>query len=61
MTDPAVVARHADVTAAMLGIPLAVDHRDGVLDQLALLLAASRLVTEFPLPDETEPAPVFRS
>jgi len=60
MTDRADVARHADETAAALGLPLAADHRDGVLDNLAILLTASRLFMEFPLPDEIEPAPVFR-
>lgn len=60
MPDPDAVARHADSAAALLDVPLAADHRPGVLDQLALLLAASRLVSELALPDETQPAPVFR-
>lgn len=60
MTDAAAVARHADLTAATLDLAIAADHRDGVLDHLTVLLAASRLFMDFPLPDETEPAPVFR-
>ena len=60
MTDRAAVNRHADHTAAALDLTLAPDHRDGVLDQLAFLLATARLFMDFPLPDETEPAPVFR-
>ena len=60
MTDRTAVARHADQTAAALDLTLALDDRDGVLDHLAILLAASRLFMDFPLPDETEPAPVFR-
>jgi hypothetical protein len=35
------------------------EYRAGVAVQLAALRAQARLVEEFPLPDELEPAPVF--
>jgi hypothetical protein len=42
---------------AASGIPP--EYRAGVAAQLAALRAQARLVEEFPLPDDTEPAPVF--
>ena len=35
------------------------EYRAGVAAQLEALRAQARLVEEFPLPDELEPAPVF--
>jgi hypothetical protein len=43
--------------AAAAGIPT--EYREAVAVQLAALLLQARLVQEFPLPDDTEPAPVF--
>jgi hypothetical protein len=36
-----------------------VEYRAGVAVQLAALRAQARLVEEFPLPDDLDPAPVF--
>ena len=51
----------ADLIAAagVLGIPLDPAWCDAVRFHLGLSLAAARLVAEFPLPDEADPAPVF--
>ncbi len=53
----------ADLTAAatMLGIPLDPAWHDAVRFHLVLSLRAAHLVAEFPLPDEADPAPVFRA
>ncbi|HTC18794.1 MAG TPA: DUF4089 domain-containing protein [Stellaceae bacterium] len=46
--------------AAALGLPLSAKHRPGVVHNLARISAIALLVMEFPLPEKTEPAPVFR-
>jgi len=46
--------------AAALDLPLSAEHRPGVVHNLAHISAIALLVMEFPLPEKTEPAPVFR-
>jgi hypothetical protein len=48
-----------DALAALLGLPIDPAHRPGVAMNLARIAALAALVTEFPLPDAAEPAPVF--
>lgn len=50
-----------DAATALTGIPLAPDWRENIRTHLAITLRLARLVQDFPLPDETEPAPVFRA
>ena len=45
--------------AAQVGLSIAPASRAAVARHLAALLAAARLVDEFPLPDTIEPAPRF--
>lgn len=45
--------------AALLGIPLRPEWREAIRMHLAISLDHARAVTEFPLPDDAEPAPVF--
>ena len=56
MTEPEDLER----LAALIGLALAGEHRAGVVENFARLMTQARLVTEFPLPDEVEPAAVFR-
>ncbi len=51
----------AQVEAAMALFAIAMEEswRPAVLANFVTLAAAARLVMEFPLPDEAEPAPVF--
>jgi hypothetical protein len=44
---------------ALPALDIPPEYRDGVAVQLAALLAQARLVQDFPLPDDLEPAPVF--
>jgi len=50
-----------DAGTALLGIELRPEWREAVRMNLAVSLNFGRLVTDFPLPDEAEPAPVFRA
>jgi Protein of unknown function (DUF4089) len=51
----------AFVTAAarIIGVPLAPKHQPGVVMNLQRITAMARLVNEFQLPPDVEPAPVF--
>src|SRR5262245_15357107 len=59
-SDLDAVGAYVDAAAALVGIPLASEHRQGVIRNLAAMLAAGELVLEFPLPDDVDVAPVFR-
>jgi hypothetical protein len=48
-----------DAAAALLGLPIRQEDRAEVIAAFAVLRAQARLVTEFPLPAETEAAPRF--
>ena len=52
----------AFVTAAseFIGLEIAPAHRPGVIANMQRIASLARLVMEFPLSDDNEPAPVFR-
>lgn len=50
---------YVDAAARLVGVRLDPAHRPGVALNLERIAAMAALVMEFPLPDETEPAPVF--
>ena len=52
---------YVDAAAALIGLPIDPAHRPGVVLNLERIAQMAALVMAFPLPDEIEPAPVFRS
>lgn len=52
-------AAYADRAAVALALPLAVSHRPGVVQNLERAAAIAAPLLAHPLPDGTEPAPVF--
>jgi len=46
--------------AALLGLPIEPESRAAVAEIVTGLLDAARVLAEFPLPDDAEPAPIFR-
>ena len=46
---------------ALLGIPVRPEWHDAIRQHLRFSLERGLLVLEFPLPDDAEPAPVFRA
>jgi Protein of unknown function (DUF4089) len=50
-----------DANARALKIPLNATWRGGVVFNLRLILRLAALVDQFPLPDDTEPGPVFHA
>jgi hypothetical protein len=47
--------------AYLIGIPLRTEWREAIRLHLAISLDHAQTVSEFTLPDETDPAPVFRA
>ena len=58
--EPLNAEAYVDAAAALIGLPLDPAHRPGVVLNLERIAQMAALVNGFPLPDETEPAPVFR-
>ena len=48
-----------DSTAALIGLPLAPEHRPGVLRYFGIAASLAALVMEHPLSPEDEPAALF--
>jgi 1-carboxybiuret hydrolase subunit AtzG-like protein len=46
--------------AALVGLPISPSDLPNVAVALGVLLTAAQLVSDFPLPDDVEAAPVFR-
>ncbi len=57
---PDQVAAYADATAVVLDIALAAEYRPGVVSNLERLLLMGAEIMSFPLPENTELAPVFQ-
>ena len=55
------IAREIAATASRLGIPLDEAWLPAIRDHVIAIRAASDLVDGFPLPDETDMAPVFEA
>jgi hypothetical protein len=51
---------YVDAAAALIGLPLDPAHRPGVVLNVLRIAEMAALVMAFPMPEETEPAPVFR-
>jgi Protein of unknown function (DUF4089) len=53
-------AQYVDQMALLIDLPLDSEHRPGVIQNMARTIAIAHLVTDFPLPDEIEAAPIFQ-
>lgn len=52
-------AAFVDQMAAVVGLPLEPEHRPGVIDNFARIMAIAALVNDFPLLEDVEAAPIF--
>ncbi|MFD2140958.1 DUF4089 domain-containing protein [Ancylobacter oerskovii] len=57
---PGQAGAYLDAALALAGLPLEPELRPRVLLHLETALQMGALVLDFPLPDEAEPAPVYR-
>lgn len=53
------VKAYAEAMAQALALPLTAEYAPQVEANLSIAFRLVRLVLEFPLPDEAEPAPIF--
>ena len=53
------IEAYVDATAALLGLPLAAEHRPGVLRYFGLAAEMAELVNGLPLAMQDEPAEAF--
>ena len=51
---------YVDAAAAAIGLPIAAEHRPGVVGYLKLAAGLAQRVTDFPLSTHDEPATVFQ-
>jgi hypothetical protein len=51
---------YIEQTAKLLDLPIPQECEQGVMDNFVRMQAIAALVTEFPLPDDIETAPVFQ-
>ena len=62
MTDtPEEIDAFIDACASVLELPIDPAWKQTVGANLSVIFAHARRLAEFPLPDEAEPAPVFRA
>jgi hypothetical protein len=57
---PSDVEVYVDAAAVLIGLPLDPAHRPGVIINMQRIAEMAALVMAFSLPDEIEPASVFR-
>jgi hypothetical protein len=50
---------YVDTTAELLNLPIDPEYRPGVIANLEMIAKIAPLVTEFPLDEKVEPAPIF--
>jgi hypothetical protein len=61
LADPTNLNAAEYVTAAsrLVGLPIRPEYRDAVIEDMSRIASVAAVLTEFPLPPETEAAPVF--
>ncbi len=59
MTEDEIVEAHVETAARFLGLKLSDDSRPMVIVHLRIASQLARNLMDFPLPDESEPAPVY--
>lgn len=61
MSKPFDAGKHVDHMAEVMGLTIAPEWRQSVVDNMAATAAVAELVLAFPLDDHVEPAPVFEA
>jgi hypothetical protein len=59
MSDTTDLDSYIAAGTALLGIPVRPEWQDAIRQNLGVSFALARVVLDFPLPDEADPAPVF--
>jgi Protein of unknown function (DUF4089) len=59
-SEPFDAGAYVDAAAALVGLPIDPAHRPGIAANIERIAQMAALVMEFPLPDDTEPAPIYQ-
>ena len=54
-------AEYVDTISKLVDLSIDPEHRPGVIQNFEHIMAIAKLVTEFPLPEDLEAAPIFES
>jgi hypothetical protein len=54
------IETYVDAAAALIELPLDPAHRPGVILNMQRIAEMAALVMSFPLPEDAQPAPIFR-
>ena len=52
-------AEYVDTISQLVDLPIDPEHRPGVVQNFERIMTIAKLVTEFPLPEDIEAAPIF--
>lgn len=52
-------AEYVDTISTLVDLSIDPEHRLGVIQNFEQIMAIAKLVTEFPLPEDLEAAPIF--
>lgn len=52
-------AEYVDTISQLVDLPIDPEYRSGVIQNFERIMAIAKLVTEFPLPEDLEAAPIF--
>jgi hypothetical protein len=53
------IAEYVEQTAKLIDLPIAPDYRPSIVKNFVAISAIAQLITEFPLAEDIEAAPVF--
>ncbi|MFB2937739.1 DUF4089 domain-containing protein [Aerosakkonemataceae cyanobacterium BLCC-F154] len=52
-------AEYVDTISQLVDLPIDPEHRPGVIQNFERIMTIAKLITEFPLPEDLEAAPIF--
>ncbi|MBE9225674.1 DUF4089 domain-containing protein [Phormidium sp. LEGE 05292] len=52
-------AEYVDTISQLVDLSIDPEHRPGVIQNFERIMAIAKLVTEFPIPEDLEAAPIF--
>lgn len=60
VNNPDEIQKYVEQTALLINLPIDKESMPGVVDNLQRIAQLATLVTDFELPEDMEPAPIFK-
>ncbi len=60
VNNPDEIQKYVEQTALLINLPIDQESMPGVVDNLQRIAQLATLVTDFALPEDMEPAPIFQ-